>query len=55
VEPKADVVVTKSDDVRARQCGRCRLMFAGDPELFPAAIPDWWLCPDCKLILLAKP
>jgi rubredoxin len=27
-------------------------MFAGDPALFAAAIPDWWLCPDCRSVLL---
>jgi len=34
-----------------RLCGRCRLTFPGDPDLFPGAIPDWWLCPTCRLIL----
>jgi hypothetical protein len=27
-------------------------MFAGDPELFAPAIPDWWLCPGCRSTLL---
>jgi len=35
-----------------RQCGRCRSMFPGDPDLFAGAIPDWWLCAPCRSILL---
>jgi hypothetical protein len=30
-----------------RQCGRCRQSFAGDPDLFQGALPEWWLCPAC--------
>ena len=26
-----------------QQCGRCRLLFDGDPTLHPPAQPDWWL------------
>ena len=37
-----------------RQCGRCRLMFPGDPDLFPGTIPDWWLCPPCRSALLGE-
>jgi hypothetical protein len=40
------------DQVGPRQCGRCRLMFPGDPSLFADAIPDWWLCPACRFELL---
>jgi hypothetical protein len=38
----------------AQQCGRCRLLFEGDPTLHPAARPDWWLCPPCRAILLGR-
>jgi hypothetical protein len=37
--------------VRPRQCGRCRMMFEGDPTLCPTALPEWWLCPPCRLAL----
>jgi hypothetical protein len=40
------------DAVAARQCGRCRAMFPGDLTLYPVALPDWWLCPACRLALL---
>jgi hypothetical protein len=43
----------ESDDpVASRQCGRCRAMFPGDPTLHPGALPEWWLCPPCRLALL---
>jgi hypothetical protein len=35
-----------------RQCGRCRLFFAGDPTLSAAAQAAWWLCPPCRVALL---
>jgi hypothetical protein len=37
-----------------QQCGRCRLLFEGDPTLHPAARPDWWLCPPCRAILVGR-
>ncbi len=37
-----------------QQCGRCRLLFEGDPTLHPVARPDWWLCPPCRAILLGR-
>jgi hypothetical protein len=37
-----------------QQCGRCRLLFEGDPTLHPPALPDWWLCPPCRAILLGR-
>ena len=43
---------TPAQGVRPRQCGRCRLFFAGDETLPPRAIPDWWLCPRCREALL---
>jgi hypothetical protein len=42
----------RDDTVAARQCGRCRAMFPGDPTLYPVGLPDWWLCPACRLALL---
>ena len=35
-----------------RQCGRCRLFFAGDASLSPTAQAAWWLCPPCHIALL---
>ena len=35
-----------------RQCGRCRQMFEGDPDLEPGTIADWWVCATCRLVLL---
>lgn len=37
-----------------RQCGRCRLMFDGDPTLYSPARPDWWVCPPCRAILFGR-
>lgn len=33
-----------------RQCGRCRNMFDGDPELWFQT--DWCLCPACEGVLM---
>ena len=39
-----------------RQCGRCRLFFAGDATLIqPGAVPEWWLCLACRAVLLPAP
>ena len=38
-----------------RRCGRCRLLFAGDPTLDPGSVQDWWLCPPCRAVLLPPP
>lgn len=38
-----------------RQCGRCRQLFDGDPTLYAGALPEWWLCPDCRIALLGRP
>jgi hypothetical protein len=35
-----------------RQCGRCRVTFAGDPTLHPIAQREWWLCAPCREVLL---
>ena len=40
------------DQPPPQQCGRCRLLFEGDPTLHRTARPDWWLCPPCRAILL---
>jgi hypothetical protein len=37
-----------------RRCGRCRLMFEGDPALYPPAKPDWWVCPPCRAVLFGR-
>lgn len=48
-----DDASTSSNNVPPRQCGRCRQLFDGDPTLdAPAAIPDWWLCPACHVVLI---
>lgn len=45
----------EADPIAPRQCGRCRQLFEGDPTLHPAALPEWWLCPPCRLSLLGDP
>ena len=43
------------DRAPPRQCGRCRLMFAGDPTLYyPPGRPSWWLCLPCRASLLGR-
>ena len=42
------------DQPTRQQCGRCRLLFEGDPTLYPPAQPDWWLCPPCRALLLGR-
>jgi hypothetical protein len=37
-----------------RRCERCRVMFDGDPSLYPPARPDWWVCPPCRAILFGR-
>jgi hypothetical protein len=34
-----------------RQCGRCRVVFAGDATLDPSVVPKWWVCPPCRIKL----
>jgi hypothetical protein len=43
-----------NDQPPPQQCGRCRLLFEGDPTLYRPARPDWWLCPPCRAILLGR-
>jgi len=53
VEPNAGLA--SGDPVLPpRQCGRCRLMFDGDPTLYSPAKPDWWVCPPCRAILFGR-
>ena len=47
VSPPAIEVV-----VPPRQCGRCRGMFEGDPSLSSGPLREWWLCANCRSILL---
>jgi hypothetical protein len=42
----ADIVSGRPPE--PRQCGRCRLVFPGDPTLDAHAISYWWLCPPCR-------
>lgn len=46
-EPEND-----AGEVSPRQCGRCRIMFEGDPTLDLRARNGWALCPSCEAILL---
>ncbi len=46
-EPEND-----AGEVSPRQCGRCRMMFDGDPTLEVRAQNEWALCPSCEAILL---
>ena len=41
-----------ASDVPPRQCGRCRMMFEGDPALVARARNEWALCPSCEATLL---
>ena len=34
--------------VPARQCGRCRELFDGDPTLHREALAEWWVCTECR-------
>lgn len=46
-EPEND-----AGEASLRQCGRCRMMFDGDPTLDVRARNEWALCPPCEAILL---
>ena len=35
-----------------RQCGRCRGNCPADATLHRTALPEWWLCPTCREVLL---
>ncbi len=49
-----DAVVEPADgeDLPPRQCGRCRMMFDGDPALDIRLRNEWALCPACEATLL---
>jgi len=42
------------DDQPTRTCGRCRKLFAADPEIDANALDEWWLCPPCHESLLGN-
>lgn len=43
---------TDDAELPPRQCGRCRMMFEGDPALDIRLRNEWCLCPACDSILL---
>jgi len=45
-------VDTGAEPPKDRQCGRCRVIFAGDPALHRSAQLGWWVCPPCREALL---
>ena len=49
--PTGEPTVASESGLAARQCGRCREFFDGDPALNPTAIPEWWACPACREIM----
>lgn len=51
VEPDTESALGGGAESRPRQCGRCRLMFDGDPTLYRPARPDWWVCSPCRALL----
>ena len=50
--PVLAVAAEDDDAALTRQCGRCRMMFAGDPTLDILVRNEWALCPSCEAILL---
>ena len=40
--------------VPARQCSRCREKFEGAPSADLAQAFEWWLCADCRRVLLPR-
>jgi hypothetical protein len=49
--PSEEPTVGGETEVAQRLCGRCRQLFDGDPTLHPVAIPEWWACPACRIVL----
>ena len=49
-EPAVDVHVEAAPP-DARQCGRCRKLFDGDPTMPAGVIAGWWLCDPCRVSL----
>ncbi|HWC12196.1 MAG TPA: hypothetical protein VG455_13360 [Acidimicrobiales bacterium] len=52
VQAVVDSRLDEDDEPQPRQCGRCRMMFRGDPTLDIRARDGWCLCPPCEAILL---
>lgn len=50
--PAAVIDPDDSQELPPRQCGRCRMMFEGDPALDISMRNEWCLCPACEAILL---
>jgi hypothetical protein len=49
-EPTPDPA--EGEAVRERRCGRCQLMFPGEPGSHATAQLGWWMCPPCHEALL---
>ncbi len=50
--PEAVIELDDGEELPPRQCGRCRMMFEGDPALDIRLRNEWSLCPACEAILL---
>lgn len=52
--PERQAVIDPDDpeELPPRQCGRCRMMFEGDPALDISLRNAWCLCPACEAVLL---
>ncbi len=50
--PAAIIEPDDHQELAPRQCGRCRMMFEGDPALDIRLRNEWCLCPACEAILL---
>ena len=37
-----------------RLCGRCRQSFDGDPTMPVGPLTEWWLCTECRSVLMPK-
>lgn len=48
------VAVEPGEPAPSRKCGRCRADFPADPLRHPVAIADWWICDDCREVLLGS-
>jgi hypothetical protein len=42
----------EGEAVRERRCGRCQVMFPGEPGQHATAQLGWWMCPPCHEALL---
>ena len=50
----ADVHPMEESQPTVRLCGRCRKRPSADPELYPKARREWWLCPSCHVALFGR-